>query len=128
MTLRISKPDIITKMTQVFNKDVISLIIFNNPATLNKYILSNQEIDTKIQYDVHKRYRSGIGSLLYLVKHSQPKLSNAVHELYKCMGKSNMSHYKSLLRSIKYIIYKKILPPDETRCKPQWTMEIVWSQ
>ena len=40
------------------------------------------------------------------MKYSQPELSNAVRELSKCMEKSNMSHYKSLLRSIKYVIEK----------------------
>ena len=50
---------------------------------------------------------SGIGSLLYLVKHSRPGLSNAVCELSKCMDKANMIHYKALLRAIKYIIDTK---------------------
>ena len=79
-TLNISQPDTINKMTQVFNGDLKSLMIFNTPATPNKRIVSNQQTDTKISYDIHKRYRSGISYLLYLVKHSQPELSNVVHE------------------------------------------------
>ena len=70
MTLNISQPDIINKIYHRFNRDVKSLMIFNNPATLHKGIASNQETVTKIPYDIHKRYRSGIGYLLYLVKHS----------------------------------------------------------
>ena len=50
---------------------------------------------------------SDVGSLLYLVKHSRPNLSNVVHELSKFMGKSNPIHYKVILCAIKYIIYTK---------------------
>ena len=45
----------------------------NTPATPQKGIVSNQETDTKIPYDIHKRYRTGILYLLYFVKHSQPE-------------------------------------------------------
>ena len=49
-------------------------------------------------------YRSGVGLLIYLLKHSIPELSNTVRELFKCMDEVNMSHYKDFLRAIKYII------------------------
>ena len=66
--------------------------------------MCNQETDAKTSYNIQKRYRSGVGSLLYLVKHLQPKFSNTVHELFKNMDRSNTSHYKELLRTIKYVI------------------------
>ena len=47
MTLRISKPDIITKMTQVFNKYMKSLMIFNTPAKPHKGIVRNRKTNTK---------------------------------------------------------------------------------
>ena len=55
---------------------------------------------------MQKRYSSVVLLLLYLVKHSRPKLYNAVRELSKCMNKANMSHYKALLHSIRYVIDK----------------------
>ena len=94
-------------MTQGFNEDVKSLMTFNTPDTLHKGIVRNQETDTNISYDIHKRDRSGIGFLLYLVKHSQPKLSNAVREISKCMDNANMIHYKDILRAINYVIDTK---------------------
>ena len=51
-------------MTQGFNKDMKSLMTFNTPATLHKGIVNNQDTDTKISYDIHKRHSSGIGYLL----------------------------------------------------------------
>ena len=94
-------------MTQGFNKDVKSIMNFSTPSTPHKGVVSNQEIDTKISYNLQKRYRSGIGFLLYLVKHSRTELSKTVRERSKCMDESNMSHYKALLRTIKYVIYTK---------------------
>ena len=82
-------------------------MIFNTPATTSKGILHNQEIDTTIAYSLHQRYRSGIRSLIYLVRHSRPELSNTVCELSKFMDEANMSHYKSLLCAMKYIFDKK---------------------
>ena len=38
-----------------------------------------------------KKYRGGVVSLLYLVKNSQPELSNAVRELSKRMDKKIMT-------------------------------------
>ena len=70
MILKISQPDLINKMIQVFNKDVKSIINSNTLARPYKNIVRNQETDTKISYDLQKRYSSGVGSLLYLVNHS----------------------------------------------------------
>ena len=92
MTLNIYQPDIINKMNQGFNGDVKSLMTFNTPATPHQVIVSNQETDTKMLYDINKRYMTGIGYLLYLANHSQRELSNAVHELSKCMYEGNMIH------------------------------------
>ena len=64
ITLNISQPYLINKMTQVFNEDVKSLMTFNTPATPHKGIVRNQETDTKISYDLQNKYRSGVGLLL----------------------------------------------------------------
>ena len=71
---------------------------FNTPATPHKGIVSNQEIDTKISYDLQIRYRSGVGQVLNLVKHSEPELSNVVHKLYKFLDKASMGNYKYLMQ------------------------------
>ena len=85
MNLKIYQPDLINKMTQGFNKYVKSLMILNTPDTPHKGILSKQEIDVKIPYNLQKIYRSGVGSLQRLLKHSRHKLSNTVCELSKFM-------------------------------------------
>ena len=42
MTLKISQPDLINKMTPGFNEDAKSLITFNTPATPHKGIVYHQ--------------------------------------------------------------------------------------
>ena len=64
MILKISHLNLISNMNQVFNKGFKLLMTFNTPATPHKRILCNQEIETKISHDLHKIYRSGVGSLL----------------------------------------------------------------
>ena len=54
-----------------------------------------KKTETNIAYKFYLKKRSGVGSLLYLVKHSQPELSNAVHELSKQMMKKTYREYVS---------------------------------
>jgi hypothetical protein len=43
------------------------------------------------------KYRSGVGMLLYLVKHSRPDISNAVRELTKVLDGATLAHWKAML-------------------------------
>ena len=53
--IKISQPHLILKMTQLFNKDVKSLVTGNCPATPYKGIVRNQETDPKISNHLQKR-------------------------------------------------------------------------
>ena len=59
-------------MTKGFNEDMKYMMTFNTPATPHKIIVHNKETNTKNSYEIHKRYRIGVGPLIYLVKNSQP--------------------------------------------------------
>ena len=54
--------------------------------------------------DDQLEYRSGVGMLLYLVKHSRPDIANAVRELTKVLGTATIGHHKAMLRTIKYVL------------------------
>ena len=41
-------------------------------------------------------YHSGVGMLLYLVKHSHPDIANTVRELSKVLDGANMAAYKEM--------------------------------
>ena len=62
--------------------------------------VENPTIDDKKQHD----YRSVVGMLLDLTKHTRPDIANAVREHSKMMDGATELHYKSLLRLIKYVL------------------------
>ena len=80
---------------------------YKTPAAPKTTILRPQPGDTLIDPEQQKLYRSGIGMLLYLVKHSRPDISNATRELSKVGDGATMAHWKQLLRTIKYTIKTK---------------------
>ena len=49
----------------------------------------------------------GVGSLLYLVKHSRPNLANATRELAKVIDGGMEQHYEQLLQVMKYVLETK---------------------
>ena len=49
-------------------------------------------------------YRCGVGILLYLVKQTRPDLANATRELSKAMNVANYTHWRELLRVVKYAL------------------------
>ena len=49
-------------------------------------------------------YRSGVGSLIYLVKHARPDIANIVRELAKCMSGASIAALTELLRVIKFVL------------------------
>ena len=59
--------------------------------------------EEKMDDEGQHKYRSGVASLLYLLKYSRLDLSNAVRELSKIMDSANKGHMKALLRAIKFV-------------------------
>jgi hypothetical protein len=58
--------------------------------------------------DIHdtqsqRKYRSGVGMLLYSTKYSQPDISKIVQELSKCMDSATWGAYNESLRVIKFV-------------------------
>lgn len=66
-----------------------------------------QEGDPLISTSDQTIYRSGVGMLLYLVKHSRPEISNAVRELSKVGDGATKAHWKDMMRTIKYVLDTK---------------------
>ena len=47
----------------------------------------------KVFVEDQKRFQSGTGKLLYLVKHSRPGNENVTHELFKAMDDANQEAF-----------------------------------
>jgi hypothetical protein len=80
---------------------------YKTPGTPGGSILRNptSTIDARKQ----KIYRSGVGMLLYLVKHSRPDIANAVRELSKALDGTSPAAYKELMHVLTYVMDMKRL-------------------
>jgi hypothetical protein len=70
-----------------------------------------------------RKYRSGVGMLLYLTKYSQPDISNIVRELSKCMDSATWEAYNELLRVIKFVIDTKTF---DLKVQPKLDNKLGW--
>ena len=67
--------------------------------------LENQE--DKVNPEDNKTYRSGVGTLLYLTKHSRPDICNPVRELSKTMDAPAPVHLKEIYKVIRHVLSTK---------------------
>jgi len=99
---------------------------YESPMGSNVSILHPKEQDKLITGEMQKRYRSGVGSLIYLVKHTRPNLSNSVRELAKVLDSATEAHLKFLVRAIKYTLDTKkyaLQMKPSTNTTEEWKLE-----
>ena len=68
-------------------------------------VLSIQPQDEKTQ----SMYRSGVGTLLCLTKHSRPDITNPLREISKSMDGASMAHVTEMYRVINFVLEMKTL-------------------
>jgi hypothetical protein len=101
---KILQPDMIRKLEQMFGEIVSGLRNQNIPMSAGASVTRPKEGDVKLSVDDQRQYRSGVGMLLYMFKHSRPELNNAVRELSKVMDGATEEHMTLLRRLIKFVI------------------------
>ena len=79
----IHQPHLIKKMEATFRDLVSQCQVYATPGTPRTVLFKAEE--TVVTKEEEKTYRSGVGQLLYLVKHSRPDITNAVKELSKAL-------------------------------------------
>ena len=67
--------------------------------------LENEE--DKVNAKDHETYSSGVGTLLYMTKHSRPDISNPVRELSKTMDAPAPAHLKEMYKLIRFVLSTK---------------------
>jgi len=103
----LSQPDLIKKMLDKFEDKIENLKDYDTPAGASSHIKQCVDEESGLTEEEQHEFRSGVGSLLYLLKHSRPDLSNSVRELSKVMDRANKAHEKALLRVIKFVAQTK---------------------
>ena len=74
------------------------------PANPLHGIIRPKKEDQLISAEYQKLFRSGVGMLMWLVKHSRPDMNNATRELSEVADGATEAHWKNLLRAINYVI------------------------
>jgi hypothetical protein len=107
-TLGITQPKLIKHLEEAFQNELKGVTrVYDTPAGPKTIIMRPEKGEPLISASDQTKYRSGVGMLLYLVKHSRPEISNAVRELSKVADGATQAHWKALIRAIKYVIDTK---------------------
>jgi hypothetical protein len=122
----ILQPHLINNLEAKFGDEVKSRRVYKTPGTPRFKVVCPDYDDDIIELNLQSRYRSGVGMLLYLIKYSQPDLSNVVREISKCMDKATMGIYLEMLRVVKFVIdtktfYLKIRPENKIK---NWSLHL----
>lgn len=119
----IGQPHMVKKIEKTFGEEVKNLTEYKTPGTPGFKIQKPEEEDKLIDDDLQSRYRTGVGQIMFLIKHSRPDLMAAVRELAKVLGKATPAAYKELLRCAKFVIDTK---HKGLRVDPRATVNGLW--
>jgi len=104
----IGQSDLYKNLEKKFDNMIKGQRATETPSTPGFHVVHNIPEAVFISDHDQKLYRSGVGMLLFLVKHTRPDLSNSTRKLSKVMDKATEGHMKELCRVIKYAINTKI--------------------
>jgi hypothetical protein len=105
----IHQPKLLKHLEADFKKLIGKPKQYSTPAGPKTIIMRPEKGDKLISKSEQTIYRSGVGMLLYLVKHSRPEISNAVRELSKVGDGATYGHWKQLMRTIQYVLNSKTI-------------------
>ena len=87
----LGQPTIIKSLEKQFGERVAKKKMTVTPGTPG-FIGGKVDDISKVDEKTQSMYRSGVGTLLYLTKHSRPDITNPVRELPKSMDGASMAH------------------------------------
>ena len=98
----LGQPTIVKSLEKQFGERVAKKKMTVTPGTPG---FIGGKVDEKTQ----SMYRSGVGTLLYLTKHSSPDITNPVRELSKSMDGASMAQVTEMYRVINFVLETKTL-------------------
>jgi hypothetical protein len=105
--LTVIQPHLLTRLIENFGEEIEGKRKFLTPG-MPRFKIQTSTINMDVlDLQSQRKYRSGVGMLLYLTKYSQPDISNIVQEHSKCMDSATWGAYNELLRVIKSVIDTK---------------------
>ncbi len=106
-TIWVTQPKLIKHLKEHFEEELPTKEVMI-PAAPRSVIIRPKEEEAKIAPEQQSKFRTRVGMLLYLVKLSRPEIANAVRELTKVLDGATESHYKAMLRVMKYIMETEV--------------------
>jgi hypothetical protein len=103
-TIWIHQPKLIKHLKESFSGLIKNTRSYKSPAAPKTLIMRPKEGFPLISPADQLKYRSAVGMLLYLVKHSRPDISNSVRELSKVADGATEAHWKAMARLVKYVV------------------------
>jgi hypothetical protein len=103
-TIWIHQPKLLKNLKETFGDMVKNKRVFATPGAPRTVVMRPQTDDPLISIEDQKLFRTGVGMLLYLVKHSRPDIANAVRELSKVADGATTNHWNAMIRVIKYVL------------------------
>ena len=102
----LGQPHLIKNIKAKLGDLVSNLQTYRTPGTPSQGILrlKDDELEYKLDEENHALYRTGVGMLLYLVKHSRPDIANPVRELSKVLDRPNEAALKEMKRITKFVL------------------------
>ena len=104
----LGQPTIMNSLEKQFGERVAMKEMTITPGTpgfIGGKVIDISKVDEKTQ----SMYRSRVGTLLYLTKHSRPDITNPVRELSKSMDGASMAHVTEMYRVINFVLEMKTL-------------------
>ena len=103
----LGQASIIKSLEQNFGKRAMKERLSLTPGTPRFTARRLENPEDKVNPAEHETYRSGVGTLLYLTKHSRPDICNPVRELSKTMDAPAPVHLKEMYKLIRFVLSTK---------------------
>ena len=103
----LGQPSIIKSLEQKFGERAMEERFSLTPGTPRFTARRLENPEDKVNPKEHEIYRSGVGTLLYLTKHSRPDICNPVRELSKTMDAPAPAHLKEMYKVIRHVLSTK---------------------
>ena len=101
------QPSIIKSLEQKIGERAMKERLSMTPGTPRFTARRLENEEDKVNTKDHETYRSGVGTLLYLTKHSRPDISNPVRESSKTLDAPAPAYLKEMYKLIRFVLSTK---------------------
>ena len=91
------------KIIETLKEDINVTRDYNPPSVPGVGIKRCADDYPRMSSYMQDKFRSAIGTMLYLTKFSRPDMSNTVRDLSEVIDEDNIGHYKQMVRASKFI-------------------------